>query len=416
MKVAGIVAEYDPFHTGHAYQIARTRAALGGETGVVAVMSGSWTQRADCAMADKWTRARLALMGGADLILELPTVWAASSAERFARGAVSILNACGVVDVLSFGSERGDMEALRQVARCLDSREYEAALADFTDQENSFAANRQQAVRAVGGEELASLLSRPNNNLGIEYLRALAVLGSPITPMTVRREGSGHNEAVAFVTYSPDPAAARRLFWEQNPYLSASAIRLDLMDGEWDLMEHYLPEGGRQVLEGNVIGLPALRRVERAMLARVRTMAAEDWAALPDSGAAEGLPHRLERAGRQCACMKEFFDLVKTRRYSHARLRRLVLWAFLGLTAADVPKSPPYLRVLGFNKTGREILRKMKQSSALPILTKPAHAKNLPEPGRRLFELEARCTDLYDLCFETVPAPGREWTTCPVIF
>lgn len=155
--------------------------------------------------------------------------------------------------------------------------------------------------------------------------------------------------------------------------------------------------------------------MERALLARVRTMDAKDWAQLPESGAAEGLPQRLERAGRTCTGMEEFFELAKTKRYTRARLNRLVLWAWLGLTAADVPAAPPYLRVLGFGDRGREVLRRMKERAALPILTKPAHARQLEQTGRRLFELEARCTDLYDLCSPTIPTPGREWNTDPVI-
>ena len=160
--------------------------------------------------------------------------------------------------------------------------------------------------------------------------------------------------------------------------------------------------------------MPGLRRVERGLLARLRTMTAGDWAALPDSGAAEGLPPRLERAGKQCRSLEEFFQLAKPRHWTHARLRRLVTWAFLGLTRADRPDAPPYLRVLGFNARGQELLKAMKAQAALPILTKPAHARELAEPGRRLFALEARCTDLYDLCLPEVPAPGREWTTGPV--
>ena len=150
------------------------------------------------------------------------------------------------------------------------------------------------------------------------------------------------------------------------------------------------------------------------MLARVRTMGEGDWAALPDSGAAEGLPRRLVRAGREARSMEEFYALAKTRRYTHARLRRLALWAFLGVRREDVPPSPPYLRVLGFNRRGQGLLREMRERARLPILTKPAHARRLDWSGRRLFELEARCTDLYDLCRKTIPAPGREWVTGPV--
>ena len=136
---------------------------------------------------------------------------------------------------------------------------------------------------------------------------------------------------------------------------------------------------------------------------------------LPDSGTAEGLPQRLERAGHQCRSLEEFLNLAKTKRFTRARLRRLALWAYLGLVQADRPHHPPYLRVLAFNRRGQELLRDMKRRAVLPIVTKPAHARALDTPGRHLFVLESRCTDLYDLCLEQVPAPGREWTTNPII-
>lgn len=400
MTVAGIIAEYNPFHTGHACQITQTRKALGEETAVVAVMSGNWVQQAGCAIADKWTRTRLALMGGVDLVLELPTVWAVSSAESFAQGAADILEAAGVVDVLSFGSECGDIDRLRRVAACLDSPGYRAGLRRFTDEGMPFAAYRQAAVRGLLGESLSGLLSQPNNNLGVEYIRALNARNSGIQPITVLRRGAPHNSVSAAS--------------EPSPFVSATQIRRDLTDGQWDRADPYLVPSGRALLEGNPAGLPSLHRTERAMLARMRTMTAADWAELPDSGAAEGLPQRLERAGRQCTSMEEFFNLVKTKRYPHARLRRLALWAFLGLRSADRPEHPPYLRVLGFNERGRGVLGEMKRRAALPIITKPAHAGKLDCTGRGLFELEARCTDLYGLCFEKVGAPGREWITGPV--
>lgn len=398
MKVAGIVAEYNPFHTGHGFQMEQTRAQMGAECAIVAVMSGNWVQQADCAIADKWKRTRLALVGGVDLVLELPTVWACSTAESFARGAVGILNACGVVDTLSFGSECGNVQGLKAVAACLDSQDYHARVSALANEGMTFAACRQAAVSSLLGEELGGLLSKPNNNLGVEYIRALTALGSKIEPMTVLRQGAEHNSV-----------------GQTARFVSATQIRTNLREGNWDAAQRYLPAGGRAVLEGNAIDLPGLERVERAILARLRTMTAEDWTMLPDSGGAEGLPQRLERVGKSCTSVQEFFEQAKTKRYTHARLSRLVLWAYLGLTAAHVPAVPPYIRVLGFNERGREVLRQMKERAALPILTKPAHARELDGVGRALFALEARCTDLYDLCFERVPAPGREWTTDPVI-
>ena len=400
MAVAGIVAEYNPFHTGHAYQIAQTRAELGENVPVVAVMSGNWVQQADCAAADKWTRARLAMLGGADLVLELPTLWATASAEAFAWGAVCLLEATGVVDVLSFGSECGRVDQLERAAFCLDHPSCQAELRRFLDQGLSFAAARQAALGEQGGEELAALLASPNNNLGVEYIRSLHRQNSGIRPVTVRREGAAHGSLTAG--------------GEKPRFLSATQIRSYLERGEWNTVCPYLPDGGLEVLKGAWNGFPSLSRLERAMLARVRTMDEADWAALTDSGAGEGLPRRLVRAGRSARSMEEFYTRTKTRRYTHARLRRLVLRAYLGIRREMWPDSPPYLRVLGFNERGQDLLKRMRKEARLPVVTKPAHAHRLDETGRRLFELEARCTDLYDLCLENIPVPGREWTTGPV--
>jgi len=391
LNAIGIVAEYNPFHTGHAFQIARSRERLGDDRPVIAVMSGNWVQQADCAIADKWTRARLALMGGTDLVLELPTVFAMSSAEKFAQGAVDILHSSGVVEYISFGSECGDADMLSRVAAGLDSPEYLAALRALTGSGLPFAVCRQRAAQEVLGAEPGSLLANPNNNLGIEYIRALNRLNSSILPMTVRREGAAHN------SISPD----------RPRFLSATQIRAELRAGLGEQTEPWLMSGSLPLLTQ----LPSLDRMERGLLAKLRTMSARDWGKLPDSGASEGLPQRLEKAGKQCRSMNEFFELTKTKRYTHARLRRLVLWAYLGLTEADRPAYASYLRVLGFNDRGQELLKEMKKSALVPIVTKPAHARKLDEAGRRLFELESRCTDLYDLCFENIPAPGREWTT-----
>ena len=396
MNIAGITAEYNPFHTGHAYQISALKAQLGPDTSVVAVMSGSWVQQGRPAVTDKWTRARMALNGGADLILELPTVWAAASAESFARGAVELLCRCGVIDTLCFGSETGELAPLLAAAECLDSPDYPEQLRKALEGGASFAAARQAAVEALIGPAGAALAS-PNNNLGVEYLRALRSLHSNIKPVTIRREGAAHNS----------------LDRTGEGFRSATQLRQHLARGEWEAVRPYVPAGNLDILQSAPLADPRLG--ERAVLACLWKMTAEDWARLPDAGAGEGLPQRLERAGRQCQSLDDFFTLAKTRRYAMARLRRMALWAFLGLTAADVPAEPPYLRVLGFNARGREVLKQMKTTAQLPILTKPAHARELDGPGRRLFELEAQCTDLYGLFLPQLPPPGQEWTRGPII-
>ncbi|MBD5132955.1 MAG: nucleotidyltransferase family protein [Clostridiales bacterium] len=372
MNAVGIIAEYNPFHAGHAYHIAETRRMLG-DCAVIAVMSGNFVQRGDCAVLDKWSRARAALEGGADLVLELPTVCAASSAEGFARGAVELLAATGVVTHLSFGSECGGADGLRQIADCLDSEEYRAGLRRFLDEGMPFAACRQAVARGLLGKDMAELLSCPNNNLGVEYIRALNALKSEIEPVTVLRAGAGHDGG------------------DHPDYPSASFVREKILAGE-------LPAEN-----------PAsLKYGERGALAVLRSMDEEGFAALPDCG--EGLSHRLYRAVRQGRTLEEVYDLAKTKRYAHSRIRRAILWGALGLKESDRPAHPPYLRVLGANGRGREALREMKTRAALPIVTKPAHGR-----GEPLLELEARCTDFYQLC-RKIPGPcGLEWMSGPIM-
>lgn len=392
MKICGIIAEYDPFHTGHGRQIMETRRILGADCAIVCVMSGNWTQRGGAALTDKHTRARLALMGGADLVLELPLPWAISSAESFAFGGVSVLQATGIVTHLSFGSEWGELAPLVQAAKCLDSEEYRRELRSGLDQGQAFPIARQQAVEHLIGE-VADCLSHPNNNLGVEYLRALNRLSSPITPITLRREGALHGQAPA------------------GGYSSASHLRKQIREGCWEEAEPYLLPGAADLLRQ--APLADYRRAEPAILYRLRQMTAEELAALPDCG--EGLSNRLAQAVAQSTTVEEILSLVKTKRYTLARLRRVVLWAYLGLTAADRPESVPYLRVLGMNETGRTLLRKMGDQTDLPILTKPAHVRNLSPQVQALFELEARATDLYGFCLPALVPGGAEWKSGPIL-
>ena len=383
METAGIVAEYNPFHRGHAWHIAETRRRLGGDAPVVCVMSGHWVQRGECALADKWLRAALALDRGADLVVELPTPWAMASAESFARGAVALLAATGVVNVLSFGSETGELAPLEEAAAALDAPDYPERLRAALGRGLSFPAARQEAAGAA-------CLSAPNNNLGVEYLRSLRALGSTIRPLTVLRQGAGHD----------GPAA--------GGFASASELRRLLRAGRGEEAAPYLtaPWSGE---------LADMQHIERAVLARLRTMGEGDWAALPDGGGAEGLPSRLAKAAREAVSLEDFYTRAKTRRYPHARLRRLALAAFLGLTAAERPAAPPYVRVLGLGGRGRALLRKMKDTCPLPVIVKPAQARELDGPARTLFESEARYTDLYGLCFPAPRPCGAEWIHSPVV-
>jgi predicted nucleotidyltransferase len=392
MNVCGIIAEYDPLHTGHVRLISAARQRLGGDCAVVCVLSGNWTQRAAPALVDKHLRTRLALMGGADLVLELPLPYAVSSAPWFAQGGVAVLAGTGVVTHLCFGSESGELAPLEQVARCLDSEGCRQSLRRFLNQGLSFPVARQRAAEGQIGSA-AHCLSRPNNTLGVEYLRALSRLGCSIQPVTVPRRGAGHGEGPA------------------DGFASASYLRRLLREGDWEGARPYLIQGEESLLANAAFSQPAL--TERAMLYRLRQLGPEELAALPDCG--EGLSDRIYRAIRQGTSVEEILALAKTKRYPLARLRRVLLWAALGLTAADRPAQPAYLRVLGLNETGRGLLRQIRQRGTLPVLTKPAHVNKLPEDAQALFRIEARSTDLYGLHLPTVPPCGGEWRQGPVV-
>ena len=392
MKICGIIAEYDPFHTGHNRQIKVTRDLLGSDCAIICVMSGNWTQRGGPALVDKHTRARMALMGGADLILELPLPYAISSAEHFAQGGAAILNSTGIVTHLSFGSECGDLALLSRTACVLDSEGYCDALRTGLDQGLSFPAARQQAVQQLVGTD-ADCLSLPNNNLGVEYLRALNRLNSTICPITVQREGAGHGQSPV------------------GGFSSASYLRQQIASGCWDEVSPYLLPDVAELLKDAPHS--DYLRAERAILYQLRRISGDELAALPDCG--EGLSNRLYQAIRTETSIDGILTAVKTKRYTHARLRRILLWAFLGLTDADRPETPPYLRVLGMNDTGRALLRTMSERASLPILTKPAHVKTLSAEAQQLFEAESRATDLYGFCLSELPPCGAEWKNNPIL-
>ena len=389
MAVAGIVAEFDPFHLGHLYLIDAVRHRLGAGTPVVAALSGCFTQRGGAAVCTPQARAEMALRGGADLVLELPLPFATASAEVFARGGVEVLMGTGVVDTLCFGSESGDVPFLTRQARALECEQFRTALRSCSAQGLPFAAARHSALEQVLGEKLPA---GANDLLASEYLRFWP--GEKPALAVPRRDG-GHGGA-----------------------RSASRVRALLLEGRWEEALALLPPGSREVLlrERERGRCPAcLDFAERAVLYRLRSMTAADFAAL-DQGR-EGLWNRLYDASRTAATLQALLEAAKTKRYALARLRRMTLWAYLGLTPADVPERMPYLRVLAASGTGCRLLAEMRTSAAAPVLTKPAQVRQLGPAARRLFAYEVRATDLYTLAYPRLEAAegGTEWREGPVI-
>lgn len=394
-----MIIEYNPMHSGHLRLLEETRALLGPETAFVGVMSGNFVQRGDFAVVRRQARARAAVESGVDLVLELPLPWAVSSAEGFARGGVEVLEAAGVVTRLAFGSECGETAPLLEAAACLNSPAYQAALRRRLDRGTSFAACRQAAAEELLGPERAAVLESPNNNLGVEYCRALLERDSSIRPLTIPRTGDPHDSA--------EPVG-------EHP--SASAIRALLRAGERErALSLMTPAMAAAYREEEAAGrAPVLARTcERAILARLRSMTAADFAALDDGR--EGLGNRLYNAVRSAASVEEVLETAKTKRYAHARLRRMVLWAYLGLTPAERPRRVPYLRVLAANGTGRALLARMRTSAAVPVLTKPGHVRRLDPEARALFEREVRAADLYALAYPNLAAGSGAWRERPII-
>ena len=311
-----------------------------------------------------------------------------AGAERFAAGGVALARALGCVDTLVFGSEGADIRPLWQLAEALLSPGFSRALGQV-DSTLPFAQRRQRAAALLVGEETAALLEKPNCILGVEYLKAMLSQGGGLEAETFLRMGAGHDV--------PDA---------QGPLLSASHARALLRQGA-DVTGR-LPQATLSLWEeqGAQGKCPAsLERLEVAVLCTLRSLSIEDFARLPD--VSEGLENRLYRAARQAGSLEEFYSLVKSKRYSHARVRRLALSAFLGLSK-EQPALPLYLRVLGITPTGQGILKRAKP--ALPLAARPGDFQKLGGEALALFEQEARADDLYALSLPA-PAPcGRDYT------
>ena len=393
MVAAGIIAEYNPLHRGHCHQLRRLRALLGEETPVICAMSGNFVQRGDFALLPKHARAEAAVRSGADLVLEIPLSWACAPAERFAQGGIEVLQATGLVTDLVFGSESADAGAIRAAAEALRGPDFPEALRRELAGPISFAAARQRALASLIGEEGAAVLSRPNDILAVEYAKALSREESEIRLVPILRQGAGHDR-----DGGEYPSAGRML--QERRRAEALAAMAPAMGEIYEAEE---ARGRAPVFAAGA---------QRAILAQLRRMEETDFLALDAGG--EGLGHRLAAAAREAASLEELLDRAKTKRYAYARLRRLVLWAYLGLFPETLPVRVPYLRPLAMNARGRALLAAMRKEAALPILTKPADVRRLSPEAQAVFRQEVRATDLYTLAFPGEPAPGgAEWREGP---
>lgn len=396
MAAAGIIAEYNPLHLGHCCQLRRLRALLGEETPVICAMSGNFVQRGDFALLGKHARAEAAVRSGADLVLEIPLSWACAPAERFAQGGVEVLLGTGLVTDLVFGSESADAGAIRSATEALLGPDFPEALRRELAGPHSFAAARQRALAGLIGEEGAEVLSRPNDILAVEYAKALSREGSEVHLVPILRQGAGHDQ-------------------DGGEYPSAGSIRRMIQEGRRAEALAAMAPAMREIYEAEEARGRApvfAAGAERAILAQLRRMREADFLALDAGG--EGLGNRLAAAAREAASLEEVLDRAKTKRYAYSRLRRLALWAYLGLRPETLPARVPYLRPLAMNQRGRALLAEARRRGALPILTKPADVRRLTPEAQAVFRREVLATDLYTLAFPGDPAPGgAEWREGP---
>ncbi len=379
-KLAGIIAEYDPFHNGHAWQLQQAKAL--GARRVAVAMSCGLTQRGALPLLPESVRVQAALTCGADLVFALPAPYACSGAECFARAGVQLLAAAGC-DALVFGAETPDAALLMEAARVLSGAEYRTALkARLAAGARSFAAARQAAVEAVcPGTGLAALLDKPNNNLAVEYCKAILELGASLVPIPLPRQGAGHGQALTETGGQFASASALRTLW-QNGGADAAAPYVPV---------EVLPLYREAFAAGQYTDPAAAQRCQLALL-RSRCAGTAPFAQV--RGISEGLEHRLEAAVRSSTTHAELLDSLTTVRYPRARMRRLAMDAALGYSADVFPALPPYLHLLGAQKDALPLLK----AAALPVSHSLARLAEQNAPCRAVVDAQLRACDFGALC------------------
>ncbi len=413
MNALGLIVEYNPFHNGHTYHLDQAKRLTGADL-TVCVMSGNFIQRGEPAIINKWARTKTALLSGIDLVIELPVVYSMASAEFFAFGAVKILDSLGIVNHICFGSENGNTEMLGLIADILvqEPDAYKKHLKASLAEGLSYPSSREYALKKYSGDiglykdSFDGILGFSNNILGIEYIKAIKKLKSNIKPIAIKRINNLYNSEVITGSIS-----------------SATAVRKDIFkntDGTLcGISDKTLPSYSLSVLKEEFIngrGPVSADMYENLILGLMRKMPAEKIAALPYVN--EGLENRLKEASRNSGSIDELLQKVCTKRYTRTRLQRILFSILTGLTSDEFEEfnrhgGPQYIRVLGFNKNGRDMLSEIKKTAVMPIITKAANYKNSCSPLlKRMLEIEAAATDIYVLAYKSPEyrKAGQEYT------
>ncbi|MBE7036288.1 MAG: nucleotidyltransferase [Ruminococcaceae bacterium] len=397
MKILAVICEYNPFHNGHAYQLRKQKEELDCD-GVVCLMSGSFVQRGEPAMFDKWSRCEMALNSGCDLVLELPVLYSLQSAEGFARGGVSLLSKLGLEGYLGFGSESGNIDALISASEIMDSSDFHVAVKESLSTGISYPKACADVLSKLSGGSF-DLNESPNDILGIEYIKSLKTEASQLKPSIIKRTGSSHDSLTPV-----------------DGYMSASGIRNAIQDGR-DVSSFMPKEAYSIVMREIRAGKgPVLPEDISSLLCYAVTSHDREWLA-DISGVSEGIEKRIADSVAANRSFEGIVSGAKTKRYPQTRIQRILMNMLLSIRKEDEKLSQSYARVLGLNAKGAEILRQMQKLSDIPIVTKTADASFSDEGSNRLFQLDVLATDIYSLLYPKKSAGrnGMDFYRSPII-
>lgn len=406
--VLGIIAEYNPFHNGHLYQIEEAKKQTGAEY-VVAIITGNFAQRGNTSLVNKWVKAQMALENGVDIVLELPTIYSISSAENFAEGAIKVLDSLKIVDTLCFGTETGDFAALNNIANILynEPKEYVAILNHELGKGISYPKARENALMMYLNDikRYANIMSGPNNILAIEYLKALKRLKSDMKPFSVERKKVYYNDEKIV-----------------DEFASATAIRKLIATEQYDDLRKVMPKNSYMLLKeeirkGNYV--IDLIKYEKEILYTLRKMTTREIADLPD--VSEGLENAIKNAADSCNNLIDLVNIIKSKRYTQTRIQRILLYALLGITKKDMQNSKkviPYARVLGFNARGKEMLSdicNINPKIQMVTSVKKYMEQNTNKILREMLEKDIFATNIYTLGYEYDSWANLDYTNKLVI-
>ncbi len=399
-KVVGIIAEYNPFHNGHSYHIQNTKAQTGADF-VVAVMTGNFTQRGNTSVVNKWEKTKMALNGGVDLVIELPTIYSISSAENFANGAVKILNTLGIVDAISFGMEANDISTLNNIANVLNSEppEYKTLLEHELGKGNSFPKARDNALMMYLNDikRYANVLKGSNNILAIEYLKALKKQKSNLVPVGIKREKVYYNSTKII-----------------DEYASSTGIRNLLLHNQIEEVRRVVPAKVFSMLLENIrqgTYVLDLTAYNYEIIYKLRSMSVKEIANLPD--VSEGLENLIKEVSNKTNNLIELINGIKSKRYTQTRIQRILLYALLGITKKDMEvskKMVPYIRVLGCSENGKMLLSQISPKAKVITSFKKFESANRNRRIAKFLEIDKRATDIYTLGYKKNSKAGLDYT------